>query len=305
MTFLVIPVWDSPVFDSHKLTEIITSVIFYCNTHSIKSVAFPIIGHISKKIPIPVSAQCFLQAINNFSSKQLHSNLNLLMDIVVTDDSYIQSFNYHFITPIQQHFNRINVVVTPERVEYVEETCPICLDELHCAAIMVRKLTSCEHEFYEQCLQKALEVNPRCPLCVCPLAILCGNQPQGGIMTNSKLSTPFPGFRNYGTIEINYCIPAGVQNSTHPNPGHSYPSITRTAYLPNNTKGRRILSLLRVAFDRRLTFTVGTSLTLGIDNVITWNDIQHKTTQWGFEFGYPDLDYLDRVLAELKDKGIE
>ena len=40
------------------------------------------------------------------------------MDIVVTDDSYIQSFNYHFITPIQQHLNRINVVVTPERVEY-------------------------------------------------------------------------------------------------------------------------------------------------------------------------------------------
>ena len=124
-------------------------------------------------------------------------------------------------------------------------------------------------------------------------------------MTNSKLSIPLPGFRNYKTIEINHCIPAGVQDSTHPNPGHSYPSTIRTAYLPDNTKGRRILSLLRVAFDRGLTFTVGISLTLGIDNAITWNDIHHTTTQWRSEFGYPDLDYLDSVLAELKDKGID
>ena len=124
-------------------------------------------------------------------------------------------------------------------------------------------------------------------------------------MTNSKLSTSLPGFRNCGTVEIIYFIPAGVQNASHQNPGHSYPSTTRTAYLPDNAKGQRILSLLKVAFERCLIFTVGNSLTLGIDNVITWNDIHHKTTQCGSEFGYPDLDYLDIVLAELKDKGIE
>ena len=86
------------------------------------------------------------------------------MEIVVTKDSYIQSFNYYFLTPIQQHLNRINMVVTPDRVDYVEETYPISLDELHCAGITVRKLISCEHEFHEQCLQKVLHVNLRYPL---------------------------------------------------------------------------------------------------------------------------------------------
>ena len=158
----------------------------------------------------------------------------------------------------------------------MEETCPICLDKLNCSGLLVRKLTNCEHEFHEQCILKALDVNPRCPLCLFPLSILRGNQPQGGIMTNSKLSTSLPGFRNCGTVEINYYIPVGVQNASHQNPGHSYPSTTRTAYLPDNAKGQRIIGLLKVAFELCLIFTVGTSLTLGIDNLITWNDIHHK-----------------------------
>ena len=36
--------------------------------------------------------------------------------------------------------------------------------------------------------------------------------------------------------------------------------------------------LLRVAFDNRLTFTVGMSRTTGAENVVTWNDIHHKTS---------------------------
>ena len=260
MIFLVIPVWDSPIFHSSKLTDIITSVFYYCNTHSIKSVAFPIIGHISKKIPIPVSAQCILQAINDLSSKIRHSCLNL-MDIVVTDGSYIRSFTNHFLTLIQQHLIGMKMVVTSERVEEdMEETCPICLDKLNCSGLLFRKLTSCEHEFHEKCILKVLDVNPRCPLCLFPLSILRGNQPQGGIMTNSKLSTSLLSFRNCETVEINYFIPAGVQNASHQNPGHSYPSTTRTAYLPDSAKGQRILSLLKVAFERCLIFTVALRL---------------------------------------------
>lgn len=124
-------------------------------------------------------------------------------------------------------------------------------------------------------------------------------------MTHSRLFSSLPGYEACHTIEIHYFIPGGVQNTSHQNPGELYPSINRNAYLPDNTKGQKVLCLLQVALERGLTFTVGTSRTLGIDNVITWNDIHHETNQSGFEFGYPDYEYLDRVLQELKEKGIE
>ena len=63
----------------------------------------------------------------------------------------------------------------------------------------------------------------------------------------------------------------------HPNPGKHYRNISRTAYLPDNDEGNEVLQMLRIAFDRKLTFTIGTSRTSGEEGVITWNDIHHKT----------------------------
>ncbi|XP_014685043.2 E3 ubiquitin-protein ligase DTX3L isoform X2 [Equus asinus] len=93
----------------------------------------------------------------------------------------------------------------------------------------------------------------------------------------------------------------------HPNPGRRYLGIHRTAYLPNNKEGNEVLRLLRRAFDQKLIFTVGDSRVTGALDVITWNDIHHKTSQYGGpdNYGYPDPDYLKRVKQELKDKGIE
>ena len=53
------------------------------------------------------------------------------------------------------------------------------------------------------------------------------------------------------------------------------------AYLPDSPEGNRVLGLLRRAFEQRLIFTIGTSMTTGMQNVITWNDIHHKTSIWG------------------------
>lgn len=53
------------------------------------------------------------------------------------------------------------------------------------------------------------------------------------------------------------------------------------AYLPDSPEGNRVLGLLRRAFEQRLIFTIGTSMTTGLQNVITWNDIHHKTSIWG------------------------
>ncbi|XP_032362862.1 probable E3 ubiquitin-protein ligase DTX3 [Etheostoma spectabile] len=70
-------------------------------------------------------------------------------------------------------------------------------------------------------------------------------------------------------------------HSEHPHPGVRYSSTSRTALLPASEEGEKVLKLLRKAFDRRLTFTIGRSVTPGLNNVITWNDIHHKTNMDG------------------------
>jgi deltex-like protein len=104
-----------------------------------------------------------------------------------------------------------------------------------------------------------------------------GTQPPG-TMVHSIIPQSLPGFGVHTkTIEITYSFPSGIQTSKHPNPGRPYHGITRKAYLPDISEGRQILALLYKAFNHKLTFTIGQSRTTGQDNVITWNDIHHKT----------------------------
>ncbi len=44
---------------------------------------------------------------------------------------------------------------------------------------------------------------------------------------------------------------------------------------------------------------------VGADNVVTWNDIHHKTQNFpGGEYGFPDENYLDNVMEDLAKHGI-
>src|SRR4051812_30158462 len=102
------------------------------------------------------------------------------------------------------------------------------------------------------------------------------------------LPTPLPGFETNqsgyqgdATIEITYSFPSGMQGPLNPNPNQHYTGTTRKGYLPNNKEGKEILELLRRAFDDQHIFTIGRSATTGQDNVITWNDIHHKTSIYG------------------------
>ena len=90
----------------------------------------------------------------------------------------------------------------------------------------------------------------------------------------------FSFFSGYGAIIIEYRFPSGIQGQEHPNPGKYYDGATRTAYLPDTPTGRKLLQLLRRAFDARLVFTINTSDTTG-PSQITWNDIHHKTSLSG------------------------
>jgi len=68
-----------------------------------------------------------------------------------------------------------------------------------------------------------------------------------------------PGYEKYGTIQIAYNIPDGIQGREHPNPGQPFLGITHIAYLPNSPEGKKVARLLKRAFEAQLIFRVGTS----------------------------------------------
>ena len=113
-------------------------------------------------------------------------------------------------------------------------------------------------------------------------------------------NTHCKGYEKYGTIIINYRMSSGTKNGIH------FPHTHRTAYLPDTKEGNEVLVLLKKAFDRKLIFIIGDSVTSGAKNVIVWNGIHHKTSLHGgsSHFGYPDETYFTRVKLELADKGV-
>ena len=67
----------------------------------------------------------------------------------------------------------------------------------------------------------------------------------------------------------------------------------------------KALSLLELAWKRRLTFTIGTSVTTGEQDVVVWNEIHHKTDMTNDRgHGYPDPNYLNNVMNELAAQGV-
>ncbi|CAB4011023.1 E3 ubiquitin- ligase DTX3L [Paramuricea clavata] len=190
---------------------------------------------------------------------------------------------------------------TDQKAGSRNDKCSICL----CDFTDKKTLSKCGHSFCAGCIDKAFKYQKKCPVCSHVYGLLIGNQPPGK-MYESYQSMLLPGFGLCGTIVISYRFPNGTQGPDHPNPGKPYPETRQTAYLPNNQEGKKVLNLLKKAFEQKLTFTIGRSTTAGRDNCVVWNDIPHKTLQYGgpAKFGYPDPDYLRRVQEILAAKGI-
>ena len=140
----------------------------------------------------------------------------------------------------------------------------------------------------------------KCPVCSTIYGKMIGDQPPGNMSVFTDDYTHCDGFPDCGTIIIDYSMHSGKRGTIN------FPGTHRTAYLPNNAAGKEVLELLREAFDRKLIFTVGRSVTTGRDNQIVWNGVHHKTSLSGgsSHFGYPDPTYFDRVKLELAAKGI-
>ncbi|XP_010225444.1 PREDICTED: probable E3 ubiquitin-protein ligase DTX2 [Tinamus guttatus] len=214
-----------------------------------------------------------------------------------------------------------------EAVEWggTSQDCMICMEKLaspsgygdacECSAIkpeMVGRLTNCQHCFHMLCVLAMYsngnkDGSLQCPSCKTIYGEKTGTQPKGK-MEVSTFPQSLPGHKDCGTIQIVYHISRGIQGPEHPNPGMPYTArgFPRYCYLPDNEKGRKVLELLKVAWRRRLIFTVGTSSTTGESNTVVWNEIHHKTEMDTnlSGHGYPDPNYLDNVLAELAAQGV-
>nr|XP_030727919.1 probable E3 ubiquitin-protein ligase DTX2 isoform X3 [Globicephala melas] len=214
---------------------------------------------------------------------------------------------------------------TEELKTALDEDCIICMEKLSMASgysdatdsktfgpVAVGRLAKCSHAFHLLCLL-AMYCNGnkdgslQCPSCKTIYGEKTGTQPRGK-MEVFTFQVSLPGHEDCGTILIVYNIPHGIQGPEHPNPGKPFTArgFPRQCYLPDNTQGRKVLELLKVAWKRRLIFTVGTSSTTGETDTVVWNEIHHKTEMDRnvTGHGYPDPNYLQNVLAELAAQGV-
>ena len=185
-----------------------------------------------------------------------------------------------------------------------KENCCVCLGTCSYAeAIDLVVLVCCGHEFHRTCLQEALQHAKKCPLCRIPVGVPRGTMPSGAMHVFHSTSTTCQGY-DPGAFILHYSMNGGTQQPYHPNPGIAYGQTQRHAYLPDNVDGRRTLSRLVYAFAHGLTFTVGTSLTTGQSNVITWASIHHKTSPRQGPHGFPDFGYFLNVHEDLDALGV-
>ena len=148
-------------------------------------------------------------------------------------------------------------------------------------------------------MDKALMHGHLCPICRIPFSEPCGKMPSGTMSVTTKPSSSCAGYEGLGKIVIDYNIPSGIQKEYHPNPSKRHGFARRTAYLPDNVEGNQLLKRLVYAFKHGLTFTVGTSLTTGRPDSVTWSSVHHKTSEVGGAYGYPDPNYFSNCNFEL------
>ncbi|XP_078582505.1 uncharacterized protein LOC144865562 [Branchiostoma floridae x Branchiostoma japonicum] len=295
------PEWDSYEDNEttkERLYETLNNVLYYASSIlQASSIAIPAISAGANGVPVDVCAEQLMLATVNFAQSPPKNNTLRDIRFVNIDDQVNHAFFRIFSGGLSYFTSDTQVSETTD-----DTNCPICMDEL----VQPRKLDCCGNEFCTDCIDQAFKIKPVCPTCGHQHGALKGTQPKGGTMEVTESSQPLPGHPDCGRIQIHYSIPSGTQEECHPNPGKAYRGAEREAFLPDNREGRKVLKLLRKAFENRLVFTIGTSVTTGETDVVTWNDIHHKTSPYGGAscYGYPDQGYLQRVTEELAAKGI-
>ena len=117
---------------------------------------------------------------------------------------------------------------TPDSSCKMDEDCVICQDPL--GKRQTCAMLKCQHVFHKDCIQRAFQSKPQCPVCRKSIGAPIGKSPSG-TMTSISSSFRCAGYSE-GSIVIRYSIPAGRQMSYHDAPGTRHGSKHVTAYVP-------------------------------------------------------------------------
>uniref|UniRef100_A0A6B2E7B7 E3 ubiquitin-protein ligase n=1 Tax=Phlebotomus kandelakii TaxID=1109342 RepID=A0A6B2E7B7_9DIPT len=273
-----------------------------------------------RRRPSVDTVSTYLSHESNKSAHTIGSVSDLLDCSIGSDDVF--SSNSHIsgsivgVDPASDMISRFVRVVDPPKWPHAQP-CPMCMEELrHNPQNPAISLIRCQHLMHLECLnemiinqqkdnqsilrfQQALYIE--CPVCGIVYGEKIGNQPSG---TMSWIIIPksLPGHDGQNTIQIVYNIASGIQGPDHPHPGRAFFAVgfPRTCYLPDCPLGRKVLRFLKIAYDRRLLFSIGRSATTGREDVVLWNSVDHKT-QYSM---YPDPGYLQRCMTQLIHLGV-
>merc|ERR1712204_57199 len=101
------------------------------------------------------------------------------------------------------------------------------------------------------------------------------------------------------TIAVNWNFPAGSDPS-----GIAYESRKPKGYLPCNAQGIILLELFKLAFMRCVMFGIGPSMTFSTYRPTFNIHIKTSTSRGAAGHGYPDDDYFERALDELRSNSV-
>ncbi|XP_055522468.1 protein deltex [Wyeomyia smithii] len=253
---------------------------------------------------------------NSRRSNNLGSVSDLLNCSMGSDDVFTSSSQPNIpgaivgVDPASDMISRFVRVVDPPQWPHAQP-CPMCMEELrHSNLNPTVSLSRCQHLMHLNCLnelilgqkkdsQKTLYIE--CPICMSVYGEKIGDQPPG-TMSWIVIPRSLPGHEGQNTIQITYNIASGIQGAEHPHPGRAFFAVgfPRTCYLPDGLLGRKILRYLKIAFDRRLLFSIGRSATTGREDVVLWNSVEHKT-QYSM---FPDPQYMQRCMQQLVHLGV-
>lgn len=193
------------------------------------------------------------------------------------------------------------------------DQCVLCLEGFSEKDEAVIPINCSGHFFHRKCphdmgmnIIEYMEKTKQCPACKKRYGTITGNMPPGKMRVD-VMDMHLPGYEKDKTLQITFSFPSGRQREEHPNPGARYEGDLRYAYLPDCDEGRHVLKLLQKAWKRKLLFTIGTSVTRGLDGCIIYNGIHFKSVPYATPsspWGWPDPTYLQRVTQELNDKGV-
>jgi len=221
-----------------------TTLSQIANYYTITALEFYIKHHDSRHPPIDNDEKCCFCMFEFFDDINKMSYEQLVEDLKNEGDEDIIELEHcggHFF-----HIGCLKNYISTQTSTYIK--CPICC---HIYGVMIGEYPTKKY-------------------------LMLGDQPKGTMKSYVDKRMHCAGYEKHGTIVIEYNFPSG----TLPD-GRRYYGTSRVAYLPDNEDGRECLRLLKISFDRRLTFTIGTSVTTGRSDSVIWNGIHHKTNLSG------------------------